>query len=172
MSLSDDERDAIDSGWRIHDAQIQWTSQVDAKASFTLAIETAIAAGVVALSGDGRRLSSMRSGWPEFYFAAGVGLLVVGLLAAAWTILPRIRSKATAKNDAADQYVFFGHAMSWEPDKLANRLRKHDTLDVLTYQIVVMADIAWRKHRALQVSLVATGGGVLLVALSAMTNGA
>lgn len=161
--------DGLQDAWRVHDAQVQWTSQVDSKASFVLAIETAVAAGVVALASDGRRLSGLHDFWPITLFVVGVGLLVGALLAVAMVVRPRLRNPHLAE-EAEENFIFFGHAKLWEPKALEQRLREGDLLPQLSRQIVTMSKIAWRKHRYLQVSITLAILGSAFVGLAAAVN--
>lgn len=110
----------IDTAWRIHDAQIAWTSQVDSKASFVLAIEAAVIGGVVTLAGDGHRLTGLEQGWTLGIFVLGVVLLIGALVSVALVVRPRLRNADLVK-EADTNYIFFGHAKQYDPDKLRNR---------------------------------------------------
>lgn len=54
--------DAVDTAWRIHAASSDGTGKADQKASFTLAVESALALAVMTLSGDGKALLTMKRG--------------------------------------------------------------------------------------------------------------
>jgi len=162
--------DALASAWRIHDAHLAWTSQVDSKASFVLAIETAIAAGVVALAGNGRRLSDLPSGWPTAYFVVGCASLVLALISVSLVVRPRLRIPHL-EEEARTNFIFFGHARRWKPDELAAALRTADMVEMVSRQVVAMATVAWRKHRYLQVSLTLAIAGTALIGVAAAMNG-
>lgn len=161
---------AVENAWRIHDAQLTWTSQVDGKASFVLAIEAAVTGGVVALASDGRRLSSLEQGWTLGFFVAGVACLVTALACVALVVRPRLRNSTAAKQGEVD-YLFFGHAMQQTPQAIRSHLEAGDMLDVLCRQIVATSRIAWLKHRLLQVSVTLAAGGTALIAAAAALNG-
>lgn len=78
----------------------------------------------------------------------------------------RNRLKAdVVKKMSAENFIFFGHAQYWESDDLATALKERDILPMITRQIVIMAEIAWKKHRWVQVSMTLGGvGGALMVA--------
>lgn len=164
------DKDAIDNAWKIHAAQTEWTGKVDAKASFAFAVESAIIATTVALSADGRLFSNF-NGWLEgaFYWV-GILSLMAGAFFALVVVTPRIKADIV-KITAGDNFIYFGHAQYWESDDLAAVLKERDILPVITRQIVVMAEIAWQKHRWVQLSMTLGGvGGALLVACGLIQN--
>lgn len=165
-----DGTDPSDTAWRIHGALVDWTGKVDTKASFALAIETALMAGVVALTGDGRRLSHLDGFWTKAPFVLGVLALIAGLLSVAWVVRPRLRSKSV-EVEAPSNFIFFGHAKHWEPAELAEALGTVDILPMLSRQIVAMSKIAWLKHRMLQHSMTLATIGSALVGVAAWLNG-
>lgn len=156
------------NAWKIHDAQVQWTSQVDSKASFVLAIETAVLAGVIELSGKQRRLSDLDDAWTRFYYGTGVVLLAIALIAVAWAVRPRLRNPGL-KGEARDHFIYFGHARQWSPSKLASSL-DWDLREALAKQIVEMAKIAWRKHVLLSFSISCGLVAAALLLAAAWTN--
>ena len=167
--MTTDDPGALGDAWKLHDAQVQWTSQVDSKASFVLAIETGLMAGVVALAGDGRRLSALDDAWTHVFFVAGVAFIALGLVAVAWCVRPRLRIPNIEAESKVD-YIYFGHVRHWDAEALASQLARDEMLQVVIRQVVRMAEIAWRKHRYLQVSITSAMIGTLLVSLAAWTN--
>lgn len=167
--MTTDDPSALGNAWKLHDAQVQWTSQVDSKASFVLAIETGIMAGVVALAGDGRRLSALDGAWTLVFYVAGVAFIVLALVVVAWCVRPRLRNPKIEAESTVD-YIYFGHVRHWDAESLADQLARDEMLQVVTRQVVWMAEIAWRKHRYLQVSITSAMIGTLLVGLAAWTN--
>lgn len=168
--MEEQQKRAVENAWRIHDAQLTWTSQVDGKASFVLAIEAAVTGGVVALAGDGRRLTSLEPGWTLGLFVAGVACLVTALASVALAVRPRLRHTADAKKGEVD-YLYFGHAMQHTPQAIRSHLEAGDMLGVLCRQIVATSRVAWLKHRLLQVSVTLAAGGTALIAAAAALNG-
>lgn len=55
--------DGVDTAWRIHQAQTDWTGLVDVKASFIFAIASASMATTVALSATGRVFHDIAPTW-------------------------------------------------------------------------------------------------------------
>ncbi|WP_454810540.1 Pycsar system effector family protein [Paenarthrobacter nitroguajacolicus] len=157
------DKDAIDNAWKIHAAQVDWTGKVDAKASFAFALESAAIVSTVALSASGRifgDLSDPTAGW---FYGIGLALILVGATFAVAVVIPRLKSDLV-KSKSPENYIFFGHAQHWEPDDLATALKDDDILPVISRQIVVMADIAWQKHRWVQLSMfTGCAGGVCIV---------
>lgn len=155
---------AIEQAWKIHAAQADWTARVDAKATFAFTIESASIATAVALSAQGRLFSVILSGIEAVLYWTGLLTLLVGASFAILVVIPRLRA-ATVKTTHPHNYIYFGHVKHWNSDNLAQALQARDILPVITRQIVVMADIAWQKHRWVQISmsLGAAGGGLLVL---------
>lgn len=158
--------DAIESAWRVHAAIVDWTGKVDSKASFALAIESALLAGVVALAGDGRRLSDLSGACEKGFFWVGVACLIAAVMAAVFVVRPRLR-QTSLKAEAPDNFIFFGHLRHWDAADLATELPKRDMLPVLTRQLVRMSEIAWEKHIAMQWSVLLAFIGSVLVGIAA-----
>lgn len=159
---SADNKNAIEQAWKIHQAQADWTGKVDAKASFSFAIESAAIATTVILSSDQRLFSDRPSGIVDVLYWFGLLALLAGALFAIAVVIPRLKSESAFKA-SKNNYVYFGHVRHWHASELAEALRTKDILPVLTQQIVVMGDIAWQKHRWVQISMwCGAGGGFLL----------
>lgn len=154
----------MDNAWRLHDAQMDWTGKVDAKAAFALTFQAALLAAAVILLPDIDTCI-------EYVFIGLSALLVgAGTFFAATVVAPRLRSKNLAK-EMASNFIYFGHARGWKPDSLADGLRHGDLLDQVARQVVVMADIAWEKHKRVAWSIWLTvAGGVLLLAAAALSR--
>jgi hypothetical protein len=161
------ESEANETAWRIHGALCDWTGKVDSKASFLSAIEAAVLAGVVTLAADGRHLSRLHGRWQLSLFWFGVATLVISILAVLWVVMPHLRGK-DLPSEQPTNFIFFGHVKSWSPDELATALRESDPMPVLSRQLVNMAEIAWKKHRLLQLSIVGTVLGASLISLAAI----
>jgi len=158
------DHDPVDSAWKIHTAIVDWTGKVDSKASFALAIESAVLAGVISMTGGRRRLANL-GGWAEVLFWSGMVFLLASLLCVVYVVRPRLRSKQVSA-ESASNFIFFGHLKDWNAEKLEEALRQEDVLPVLSRQLVNMSRIAWDKHRMLQLSLTgaAIAGGLISVA--------
>lgn len=161
-----DAKSATEDAWRIHAAVVDWTGKVDSKASFALAVESAVLGGIVTLASEGRRLSERDDNWELRLFWAGIGALIVALLFVMTVVAPRLRP-FKSRGEWRSNYVYFGHLRKWKPEQLERALKQSETLPVVTRNVVVMSRIAWRKHRRLQVSLWLTVLGTALVGLAA-----
>jgi hypothetical protein len=160
---SDLESASVDAAWRIHQAQADWTGKVDAKASFAFAIESAAIATVVALTAKDRVFSGLDQWWLVGLYAGGLVLMLAAAGLAALVVVPRLRSKAAAR-EASSNFIYFGHVRSWSPEKLEAALRQGEILPQLSRQIIHMAEIAWRKHLRVQWSFgLAVAAGLCLV---------
>jgi len=161
--------DARDTAWRIHASIVDWTGKVDTKASFALAIESAALAGIVTLTGSGRRLDGL-SGWKVGLFWTGIAILLAGVLAVITVVAPRLRS-TKMPSEWQNNYVYFGHLMHWNPEDLQQALEEENPVPAVTRNIVVMSKIAWTKHRRLQASMWLATFGTALVGVAAAMNG-
>lgn len=159
-------QDPIETAWRIHGAVADWTGKVDTKATFALTIESAVLVGIVALSGDGHRLSGLHGFGSQFVYWFGISLLVVGVLCAVKAVAPGLRHKKLPV-EQRDNFIYFGHLKSWDPSRLETALKDKDILPVLSRQLVVMSKIAWHKHQMVLASLVSSVAGTAVVALAA-----
>ncbi len=160
--------DPAEVGWRIHSALTDWTAKVDTKASFALTIESALLAGVVALSGSGRSLSDL-SGCAVFWYVLGILILILSVLMAVSVVAPRLRSQHL-KSEASQNFIYFGHLRFLNATQVANHLNNSDIVPVLSRQLVVMSQIAWQKHRRVQLSLLLSPIGVAFLGISAWLN--
>ncbi|WP_077490879.1 Pycsar system effector family protein [Sinomonas mesophila] len=146
------DKQAIEQAWKVHAAQVDWTGKVDTKASFAFTIESATLGITVALSATNRIFASMPSGLPPFLYWAGIVALLCGMFCALMCVIPRLKSKDLLKT-AEENFIYFGHARHWDPDRLVDAFKEHDMLPMITRQIVVMADVAWDKHKWVQRSM-------------------
>lgn len=161
--MSKQNKDAVENAWRIHDAQSDWTGKVDAKASFSFGIQTAIIAAVVALVADDKLYDNFR-GWWVLIFIAGIVALSAGAVLAALVVAPLLRGK-NLKAESRHDFIYFGHLKHLSATDVENRLRNQDLLPVLSRQVVRMADIAWKKHLKVKWSIWCgvMGGAILVV---------
>jgi len=141
---NDDNIHAVENAWHIHDAQADWTGKVDAKASFSFAIQSALLAAVVALVAGDKLFTGFR-GWWVGLFIVGVLSLGAGAVTAAWVVAPLLRSK-DLKRESEEDHIYFGHLRHVGASELEERLRDRDLLPVLARQLVRMSAIAWKKH--------------------------
>jgi hypothetical protein len=156
---------STEDAWKIHEALVTWTSNVDTKASIVLAVDTALAGGVVTLAGDHHSLAHLH-GFAAALFWVGVSLQALGLLSAAAVVTPQVRAKKT-EQEWPHGFIFFGHVRHWREDQLSAALANDDILPMLTRQLIAMSAIAWRKHRYLQASMLLTLFGTAVIALAA-----
>ena len=145
-------QDPTDLAWRIHGALTDWTGKVDNKASFALTIESAAIGVVIALSGSGSVLGGLEGGDLCLY-RVGVAMLATSIVLAASAVIPRTRWRAS-REEWSQNFVYFGHLRHWPHDELVNALQNADIMPVMAQQLVVMSEIAWKKHVAVQASLV------------------
>lgn len=161
---------AVENAWKIHASLADWTGKVDAKASFALAIESAVIATIVTLSGDKRRLSHLTGAWQNGFYWTGLVLLLAAVIVIITVVVPQLRRGKLA-NEWSENFIYFGHLRYWNSDELAVALERKDILPLLSRQLVNMSNVAWRKHRLLQVSLLLSVLGTAFVGLSAVTTG-
>lgn len=170
MSEAIAQQQATDSAWRIHEALMDWTGKVDAKATVVLSLESAVVTALTALSG-GRPLptAGRLSAALVLCYWTGFGLLVLSMAVSVLVVLPQLDSVASRQRWRGG-YVYFGHLWRWEAADLADALSVGDVLPVLARQLVAGSRICWRKHRLVQLSIVLACGGTVLTALSCLIS--
>lgn len=161
--------DPIDTAWKIHAALTDWTAKVDTKASFALTIESALLVGVVTLSAKERVFHNLPGGWPVFWYAAGISLLVLAVLLAAFVVRPRLRADKVA-SESPNNFIYFGHLKHLQPCEIKYRLEQVPLLPVLSKQLHEMSKIAWQKHILVQWSMNFAPIGVLALAICAIVR--
>jgi hypothetical protein len=154
-------KDAIETAWKIHGALADWTGKVDAKASFTLAIESALIAAIGTLSASGRLFTQRDRWWEETGYWTGVGLIAIGVFFAIRTVRPRLR-RSDSKQESRENFIYFGHLRHWNEKDLTKALCGRDPLPMLSRQLINMSKIAWQKHRRVQYSLAFASVGAVV----------
>jgi hypothetical protein len=157
--------DPVDTAWKIYTSLVDWTSKADTKASFALTVESATLAGILTLSGSGRHLTKLSGFGLNLLYWAGVGLLALAVLCSISAVVPQTRKRHLGR-EHQQNFFYFGHIRHWTPEDLANEIRRSDLLPVLARQLVVMSQIAWRKYRMVQLSLVSALAGAAFTALA------
>lgn len=152
------EAQSVETAWRIHEQQADWTGKVDSKAAFAFTVHSLLLTFAVSLMVEVDR-------WYVWViFSVGGVLLVAGAITAASVVAPQLRRRGLA-GQARHDYIYFGHARHWSPADLTTELRTTDALPVVVRQITVMADIAWKKHVRVGWSIwLGVVGGVLILA--------
>lgn len=159
--------DPLDTAWRIHAAVVDWTGKVDTKASYTLTIETAVMAGVIALSSSGRALAVLE-GWRQIIYVVAVSLLGVAILCAAGVVFPRLRRRRKLRAEASTNFIYFGHLKHSSPRTILTQLQRPDALlPALANQLHQMSKIAWIKHRLVQISMTLAISSIICVVVAA-----
>lgn len=155
---------AIETAWRIHAAQADWTGKVDSKAAFALTVHFALLTVAVVLFAN-------LDGWLQYaLFGAAAALMVIGAVLGASVVAPRLRSRGL-RQASRTNYVYFGHARHWRAEELTKRLQGDDILPQLSRQIVVMADIAWEKHVRVGWAIwLGVAGGIALLAAAVLSQ--
>ncbi|MFD9195444.1 Pycsar system effector family protein [Streptomyces phaeochromogenes] len=161
--------EAVETAWRIHTELGGWTARVDAKASFALTLESAAAAGIIALSSDDHVLAHLGGWGARSLLWLGTSLILAGGIFAMLVVVPRLRT-SKVKAEAPNNFIYFGHLMHREANELTIALKQTDILPVLSRQLIVMSEIAWKKHRHVQLSFVLFGLGSLVVFLAGVAG--
>lgn len=149
----DTDGEALDTAWRIHAALADVTGKVDAKASFCVAVESAVLFTVVNLTAEGRLFHDLDTATERWTFYLGLALVAAGLLSAADVVIPRLRRQKQHSGESRRNFIYFGQLRHWDPEELEAHLKGAPVLPVLSAQLVNMSRIAWRKHVMVQASL-------------------
>lgn len=143
---------ALQDAWNIHGAISTWTSNVDQKASFALAIESAVLVATAGFTKNGSLFGSLDGRVELTTYLGGVTLLVAAVICAGNVVKPRLRGRA-ARREWRSHYIYFGHLRHWDSADLTRQLKSGQMLEALAAQLVVMSNIAWSKHRFVQLSM-------------------
>lgn len=160
---------SIDTAWKTHTMLHEWTAKVDTKASIVLTLEVALVALFVGLTDRGKLLeNAFGSIVGAVAGAVGLGFLLLSVALAGWVVFPRLARSASSR-DWKSNTLYFGHLRNWEPDALAEELRRasdDQRLGQLAAQLVAMAQVCWRKHAVLQYSMLSAGVGFVLLVVA------
>lgn len=157
----------IEFAWHVHDALKDWTGKVDTKASIAVALDTAVAGLLLAASRQGGPLYALM-GWRFACLLTGIALLLAAAVLAMYVVVPHLKRRTNRK--WRDGIIYFGHLRKWNVEDLVARLEQPqaDNLRELAQQHIVMSGIAWRKHAALQGSLLLLVVAVCLFIMAAI----
>ncbi|WP_436737421.1 Pycsar system effector family protein [Streptomyces sp. BBFR102] len=157
--------DPLETAWKIQATLADSTGKADTKASIALSLQSTVLAllGVLATSGHGM---DARSATSQALLWVGGCVLLCGALLAAAAVSPNLRLERRGVGPD-DDYLFFGHLRHFEPEALETALRSGSALSALSRQIIVMSEIAWTKHRRVQLSLLLAVLGCTTLGVSA-----
>jgi hypothetical protein len=149
---------------------LDWTAKADAKAAFAFGIDSAIIATVGVLVSTGRVFVHFQAWYLIVTVALGSALLAGAILCAAAGVAPRLRRGATRRH-WRDNFIYFGHARHWSPQRMEQELTRGTLLRQLSRQIVVTADVAWKKHILVNWAIWLTvGAGSMFVGYALLTR--
>jgi len=160
----------LEFAWRVHAAQEAWTAKVDAKASIVLSLEAAILAALFAVQSP-RLLLGRLTGWRSMLADTGVGLHVIAVIFAAAAVIPMLGRTKAHRAERTQNAIYFGHLRHWKPDQLIHwlaRMTPEDELEQLNRQLIALSRRNWRKHRNLQLAMVAALLGAALIGIAVL----
>src|SRR6266508_1679989 len=161
---------AVDFAWKVHAAQEAWTAKVDGKAAIVLSLETAVLAVLFAVESP-RLLLGRLVGWRSVLADTGVGLHVIAVTLAAAAVIPLLGRTRELKAQRVSDAIYFGHLRHWRHERLNEWLRRispDDQLEQLSRQLVALSRRNWRKHRNLQLSMLAALLGTALIGIAVL----
>lgn len=155
--------EAVDGAWKIFDAQSSWIERADVKGSIILALESAVIGFVMILSANNEVLAGLR-GPRRAIDVVAVALLLLSALISLSAITPQLgRCRKTADNQGV---IYFGHVRHWSPRDLGQVFRDgRPTNDDVAEQVIILAEVSWRKHARLLCSIVSLAIGALLLTI-------
>ncbi|MEU6681511.1 Pycsar system effector family protein [Streptomyces sp. NPDC046925] len=121
------------------------------------------------MSSDDHVLAHLGSWGARSLLWLGTLLILAGAIFAMLVVVPRLRT-SKVKAEAPNNFIYFGHLMHREANELTTALKQTDILPVLSRQLIVMSEIAWKKHRHVQLSFVLFGLGSLVVFLAGVAG--
>jgi hypothetical protein len=157
-----------DFAWRVHEAQLSWTSSVDIKASIVLVVEVALAAAAgrsLLVSGG---VLHAAHGLHLAVAIAAVVLLALAVGSALWVVFPRLERRE-ARRRAEPGLIYFGHLEQRSVEDIEAALGNLDEdkeRHEIARQLRVTAQVAWKKHVWLQKSLACLALGVCVLAVA------
>lgn len=164
-----DSRDTDDAGhlelsWRVLGEVAGSISKADTKAGFVTGLNTAVLAGVLALTHLDRLGIAAR-----VFVTIGAVLLVIALMFAVAVVLPILRARKS--KHTSGNFLYFGTVRQHSPAGLLARIASEDTAHTVCAQAVVLSRLSWLKHRLLQVSMLATIAGTNLIGWTLLLAG-
>jgi hypothetical protein len=100
----------------------------------------------------------------------GVALLALAMIWAVGVVIPQLRSTNKLQAEAkAGNFIYFGHLRHLDSEAIGNFISNAELLPVLTTQHRRMSEIAWTKHRRVQLSMALAVVGVSLVAVAGLS---
>jgi hypothetical protein len=160
----------LDAAWRIFGALVDWNGKVDVKAAFTLTLDTAVLAGVVALSRSGEMFATLH-GWADNVFRVGAVLTFLSALCAVVVVSPILRSRTERSTDVRNgNFIYFGHLALMTKPEIIEAL-KGDVLAAVAQELENTSKNAWVKNRLTQVALSLVAVGCTLIVLSVPARG-
>jgi hypothetical protein len=169
LSTASSGPEAVSTAWHILGVQMDWSGKVDAKASFALAIESAVLAGLLALSQTSHRLIIFEGTAAKASYGLAVGFLIAGAAAAVSVVFPRLW-RTRVNPDWRHSYIYFGDLRRWQPADLEKELREGDILDALARQLISMSVVTWGKHIRVGVSLGFASLGAIATLVAFLAN--
>ncbi len=160
--------------WRVHGAQASWANNADVKASILLALEGGALYAVISALGAGGILARSGSRLYPVFAAIGISALLLAIISAAIAVFPRLgqKDRGRAGRGHGPQVIYFGALRRWNTTELVSYiagLAEGEELDMLSQQLTEMARHNWAKHRWVQLSLILSLTGILIIAVTAAT---
>lgn len=152
----------LETAWRIHASHVRWVESVDNKAGFAFAVQSATVTVALFLASSGPP-SATATSFGRAAIALGVVAIMAGAALSALVVTPQLRAGSLREESRSD-FIYFGHSRLWTAEALQRRLRREDPIPQLSRQIVILAEIAWVKHRRVRTSIMISvaGGGWLV----------
>jgi hypothetical protein len=151
--------------WRVHETVAASISKADAKAGFIVTLDTAILAAVITVTNLDRLSTTART-----LVQIGTIVLALAVVLGVLAVVPILRARHTNNRRIGD-FLYFGALRNHDAFELAERLEEADTTLALSAQSITLARLSWRKHRALQLCMLATIVGGNLIGLTLLLAG-
>lgn len=152
--------------WRVHMAQVAWSSNADVKVSVLLALEAGALYVVISAIGHGGLAGSK-----TYPVVGAIGLiaLLLAIIAGVMAIFPRL---GQGNHDRGPHVIYFGDLRRWDTAELTSHiagLTEGDELGMLSRQLTEISRRNWAKHLWVRRSLVLALTGILIIAVLVMT---
>lgn len=143
--------------WRLAGSSSTEITKADAKAGFVVTVEAALLAWI---SGSGAAASDSVLRW------SATGILLAGVLAAIWVVLPRMPRPVTPAPRPAVS-MNFGSVRRLTATDLSTKLHEVDELAAASAEAVDLAKIVHTKYVVLRWAMAAGAAGLVLTVLAA-----
>jgi hypothetical protein len=101
----------------------------------------------------------------------GVGFHVIAVILAAAAVIPMLGRTRIHRAERTQHAIYFGHLRHWTPEQLKPwlvHMTPEQELEQLNRQLIALSRRNWRKHRNLQLAMVAALLGAATIGIAVL----